>query len=511
MGSKLYIKQLFVGCVFIFILISAQARESWEIPTPQRGYPSEVAFVKTDCRLMTIHIGTIEYPPTPLVGLAKVNEVDEDWDHAKVGDEIYDLTSWFPLSEMRTKDDWEEKRWVYYNRSNGYIIANADQFLKSSIHTFVSLSIELSKFNPRFQMIYLEVDEEVELNFESIQRSDYEVLLRGSGILETKVVRPENPRRIIFSSSSGVVCNATVESGFYRRSYALEIKLHFDEHIYYENNVFIEPNRWYIHECGISATGKRKVLAVKVDHVNYYGESVHFPVEELTDMKFNTGLVSDDSEITFSADAFYKAYQVPVDLFAMLPMASANPVTMKDVTKILRIQVPKMDGFFFRSRRLLIAKGSKQKHEELAEFLDDVRIRYSFSRQCVLSFFEIDLTEERKSGLWKIDDLLSVNPLKLGSIGGMLSYTMPAITQSGKSKCIMKIVPQRMSVGDSEILSKVNLELKLKLDLPSLKLIKDVELQVEAGDYKVIQIGKNPTTNKLIMMVINLSELASNK
>lgn len=85
-------------------------------PKPGRGYPEEVKFVKTDCKLREVHVGTIENAPSDFDALPKMNYINEKWICAKVGDELYGVK--------------REERWVYYNRRKGYLIANTDDFLR---------------------------------------------------------------------------------------------------------------------------------------------------------------------------------------------------------------------------------------------------------------------------------------------------------------------------------------------------------------------------------------------
>lgn len=373
-----YVIILFVGLLVFQVhghdrSISDQIEVKGEAPKPRRGYPKEVAYVKTPLKLVSALIATIESPPTPLAQLPKLTEVDEDWKHAKLGDEIYDVTSWFPLSEMRVRFTDKEDRWVYYNRTTGYIFANADQFLTASINNFVSDSIAWSGFKSRLQVIYLEVGDEVELNLDAIQRFAHKVLLRGSTILKT-TDWSEAPFDTRFGSLLGVECHASVKADRGQGSYWVDLRLQKNQLTIYENLEHIGANHWVIYECGVSEKGKRKVLAIRVDHVNHSGEYVRYPLSRVSRMDFDARLINSPDSLLEKNSSVYKAYKVIPDLFHTLgPTDTDIKPNMTDVSEIISRSWVEVDARFFEKESLLIARCSEENHKILADNLDDSR------------------------------------------------------------------------------------------------------------------------------------------
>ena len=74
---------------------------------PKRGYPAIAPYVKTELSVVSIHSPTLENTPTPLLKMPKMGEFDYDLPHTNAGDEIYDITKWFPLDEMRGANEKE--------------------------------------------------------------------------------------------------------------------------------------------------------------------------------------------------------------------------------------------------------------------------------------------------------------------------------------------------------------------------------------------------------------------
>lgn len=552
MKNKQLLYEMYCGMIFLLLIAAGQAHETGnpiseevdildskiegneQVLRPRRGYPKGVKYVKTPCQVMSIHIGTIETPPTPLSGLPKITEVNEQWERAEAGDEVYDITRWFLKDGEISNPRYKKKRWVYYNLTNGYIIANADFFLKASIQAYASGSILLNGFNPRLRIIYLEVSDKVELNFQALQKSPHKILLRGSvihgsprrfmqdgsAVYEINQGVIDNPMNLKLRSGSNSACEASLKSNYIQKYYELKLKLSVKSDIFYENELVVTPNKWLIHECGISVKGKRKVLVIRVDHVNYLGESLQFPFDESINQ--NVGVDEDHGSDgdPFGEEGTYKFYRVPVDMFNHLhdedETSNRDPfgeteendkisANVMDISEFLSHAVDDTEAYYFRYQNLLLAKFSGGGHLAMAEILAELELRNQMpSLQCNLLFYEIDFSADYEERSWKIEDVMSGNPVKLGSIGSLISFADEARMKMRENECTLILYYPDMGKphGSHHQFRKLDLD----LNMPSMKITQKYQGIIKIGRPEVVCLGRNPDNNKLTMMLISVKE-----
>jgi len=102
--------------------------------------------------------------------------------HTKAGDKVYELTEIFPNCVDRAG------LWVVYNNTSGYLIANADLLLKSSVNEYALRYVQDQAYEklklPRrlnFSLTYIEVDGNVPLDLESLNKADKVILFKQAG------------------------------------------------------------------------------------------------------------------------------------------------------------------------------------------------------------------------------------------------------------------------------------------------------------------------------------------
>jgi hypothetical protein len=486
---------------------------------PRVDYPKDFPIYGTPFELVELHIATITAPTSTWKELPKVADVDKAWIHAKSGDEIYDITNWFLTAKQQTVRRGNVKRWIYYNKTTGYIIAKADFFLKSTIQTFAWHSMMLNGVSPRLQMIYMEVSDKVELNFEAIRKSLHDVLFRNTMSLKSQ--RPhmnggEQTQGVSLSGYSVDIADPFHE--YDRRMYRFNLNVNVGETVVYKNVMDLVPSHWVIHECGISEKGKRKVLALKVDHVSHLGESISFPGDESAAsdnaIKADDGLPDDPF-----AETSYKFYKVPVDMFQTLgphretaddgdPFAEEKEEelkpNMKNVSSLFQLQgFENTEVYYFHYESLILVKCSMGEHRNFKGFLDHLELRRWFpSLESRLLLYEIDFLKDYETRLWKIEDVLSGNPVKLGSMGSMLVSGEDATMKSGNDACVLTL----NYIETAEPLDRRPEDRILHWDLylPLMNITHKDQTRVDLGQTKVICLGKHPTNGKLIMMVANV-------
>lgn len=493
-----------------------------EGPRPQRGYPKEVAYGRTPCKLMSIHIATIEDPPTALSELPRVTDIDDQWEHAKAGDEIYDVTSWFPLGEMRSKMSGKEKRCVYYNKTNGYIIANADQFLKVSIQNYVLLCIQWSGYKSRLQLVYLEVDDFVTIDFKAVQDAPHRVLMRTVAVSKQNSIFSRSTTDFNFRNAR-VNLEASLDQMHGNQAFGLNLDFQVDSEVHYKNYIKIVPNKWVVHECGISESGKKRILAIRVNHVNHLGEDLQFPVKYDERMNFDAQL-SKDTETdpfnnVFEVKNYYRTYRVPPDMFYMLDHDnSIDGLRLVDQSELVSNHWVNVEAYSFPYKRILVVRGTKSEHEIFAINLDDLYSGRFYSMRCGLLFYEIEFPRDYESREWTVEDVISGKPIKLASVGCALINGVSAEMKSGESKCTILIKNAEIEndilndkelprYGDEPEPEVVSPTITIDLQMKSLREKKRYQGQINIGKTKVVCLGRNPENNKLIMMLIDVSEI----
>ncbi len=487
---------------------------------PRIDYPEDLPIHDTPWELMELHISTVRAPDSTWKKLPRVTDIRATWKHAEIGDEIYDLTDWFLTAKQQKVRKGKENRWVYYNKTSGYIIAYADLFLKSTVQTFALHSMMLNGFSPRLQIIYLEVSDQAELSFEAIRKSPHRVLFRNSMSFTSKTSLKRGGE-----ASQYTVNIVDIIPAFDRSSYSFTLKLNVEETIIYENNIDLVPSHWVIHECGISERGKRKVLAMKIDHVSRQGENLSFPVEnrisEINSVRIDTGFDEDPFGDTFKE--FHAFYRVPSDMFNILgpdndeenntnedafPGGKDERVlpNIKDVSWIFSQMTGDLEGYYFIYQNLLLVKSSEDVQWEIKEWMAELELRKILPLvEGRLLFYEIDVVPDHAGRAWEVEDMLSANPVKLGSIGSILASGSDAMIRSGDDDCelMMSCIE---SYENPERRSEYR-QLEWKLNLPSMNITHKGQIRLKLGETKVILLGKNPKNNKLKMMVVNIREL----
>ena len=527
-------KRVFFGFVLCFFALFtiADGQESLEVADrdeesikellriPRIDYPEDLPIDETPWVLMELHVATVRAPDSTWSGMRKVSAVDSAWKHAKEGDDIYDVTDWFLTAKQKKLRKDKKNRWVYYNKTSGYIIAHADLFLKSTIQTFAWHSMALNGYYPRLQLMYLDVDDKVELEFGAIQESRHRVLFRNTMSINSKT----SLKCGVGGSSYGVELVDIIPE-YDRRLYSFILKMNAGEQMVYENRLFLVPNRWVIHECGISAKGKRKVLAIKVDHVSHFGEVLTFPVDDNISETNFVRTSSEDEGHPFGErfQTVHTFYRVPADMFHAMgsdddddydPFAESEDErelpNMKNVSEILSLLFRDLEGYYFNYQNLFLLKSSEGGRLEFDVLMADLELRKKLPLvECRLLFYEIDFYNDYAARSWKVEDVLSGNPVKLGSMGSMLDLGGDAVMKYGDDDCVLSLYYPQTKEAQEKISDERMLE--WKLNLSSMDIEDKNETRVRIGEAKVICLGKNVENGKLRMMVINLSELASNK
>ncbi len=558
--TRLMMKLMRSGFFLLFSMVELQADEvrdqdELKLPAiPRRGYPKQRPIPETPCELMSLQVASIELlpkrfkglPNKPVKELPRITEIDPGWKHARAGDEIYDISSWFLLVEGNKIWGFEENRWVYYNRSNGYIIAYADLFLKATIQTFASHSIMMNGFKPRISMIYLEVSDKVELNFQAIQKSPHKILLRGSAIQTSmhKFITEgseihdmyqgsfDYPMHVEFSNADHTTCDVSVEPNDNWRLYYLGLKLKLEGDVAYENKVAIVPNKWIIQECGISLSGKRKVLAIRVDHVNHLGEGLHFPCDGAPYTNIGIAPVEGSGEDPFGDENSYRFYRMPICLFSGHKFDEDGDVdeteddhedpfgtnveethewqnrvnVSKYFERLVGVELEGCEASYFLYQDLLMLRCDLSGHRAMEGLLAQLDLRHQIpSLRSNLLFYEIEHPLAYEARAWKIEDILSGNPVMLGSIASLLSSGEDARMMAGENECtLMLVYPDEDEPSETRPQTR---RFELDLNMPSMKITQKYQGVIKIGRPEVVCLGKNPDNNKLIMMLIKVNKL----
>ncbi len=479
---------------------------------PKRGYPAIVPFVKTELSLVSIHSPTIENPPTPLSEMPKVRKVDPSLPHTKLEDEIYDITKWFPLHQMRAPNEKEadDQRWVYYNKSSGYVIAYADHFLQGSVYDYIDGSIEQSMLRIRLNLIYLVTDEKVSMDLKTIQQAPHKVIFKSSSVSR---MYEKHHQRIGEVDLESLIMEVNG-----RKAFRLELAYYKENRLQINTAVSFPVSQWTIMGCGISEAGKRKVMAVKVDRVNQNGETVHLQNsrEEFIKKKRPNSL---DSTFEDSSVKYHQLHPVPPDVIQLLSYddrddAFGDSDPFEDdtnfsketvsVSELLSNQGVKSEAYFIPTSGYILAYTNASSQEELEYLFATLGGDRPLGLKCELNFYQIDDHRKSENEEWSTVDLLAATPIKLASIGSANQNGERGEYYSGESACKFELI-------QDETGENVDCHLDLKLDLPLFKLEKNYEGNIKIDNPKVVSLGINPKTNRMIMMLVRVSKIEGKK
>ena len=473
-----------------------------ETVAPRRGFPDFVPYLKSGNKLIGMHIATILNPPVEVKKMPIVTMVDLAWPNFSEDDILYDITSWFPLHEMRSEKNAgdEEERWVYYNQTNGYIIANADHFLQSSLYNFVKESILKQEIRNQLSVSYIEVDESVPLNKKAIDASGYRMLMKFSSNVSLG--------ELIRYSNKSQSCESRVDFGRDHTAY-VRLSLWSAGFFDLQLDLHLKRNMEQIHDCGMSTSGKRLVLVVNLESVNLLGEVLYFPINTENHYDFELLSIDDEALLQQPNLKFYAAYAVPSDTVNLLggfsdvddPFNDGVKVPEKyqgitvDISDLFEDQGVAVKAVFDKMVSTLFVYGDINSHDQIKELFSFIgqgppkgyKVKIGFYEDLPSKMLEMDSAEE----------ILRIKANKLVGIGSLSLIGHRSRIARGNNVCEVE-----SSYGNRE--DEVILYLKFDLKLPNFVLEKKMELNSTFDVPKVVKV-MTKKNGKSIWMVINVS------
>lgn len=340
---------------------------------PRRGFPEMIPYLKSGNQVVSMHLATIQNPPEEVTSMPLVDKLDPDLPHCSEGDVLYDITSWFPLNEMRSDkiSDEEDDRWVYYNQTNGYVITNADHFLQSSVYNFVKEKLLKHGHRNRLSMHLLEVNDNVALDLESIQEAGYETLMKFS-----QAVRASQP--IEFTARNHHY-EARAYLGRDQTAY-VDMYMGDGERLTIYTGIHLNRNVDQLYDFGISSAGKRSIMIMKFELVNLLGEVLYFPIndENLHDFEL---LYNDPEALLEQPDLeYFAAYAVPADIIGLLGvkkledgLSGESKLPEKyqglavDISDLLKLTGIDVKAIFDKMSSTLFVYANLARHDQISE------------------------------------------------------------------------------------------------------------------------------------------------
>jgi hypothetical protein len=254
---------------------------------------------------------------------------------------------------------------------------------------------------------------------------------------------------------------------------------------------------------------------VKSECQNWLGQLVHFLVEK--DQFVKMPAPDRDSDPFGENDGFkyHLGYRVPIDVVSLLsPIPQlphgADPFgdyelpekysgDRVDVTDLLRDQGVKAIAVFDRASSMIVAYATESNHFKIEELFMTLGPHRYISCLVKLNFYEIDARGVTEDYVWRVEDLLARNPVKLASVGCMTLSGHRSDLDRNNSHCEIELSRNEYGWG-------VDLGLDLKLDLPQLKLVKEEQLAVRYDVPKIVKVASGKK-GRVIMMMINVTKI----
>jgi len=467
---------------------------------PRRGFPDLIPYLESKNEIISMHIATIQNPQQGIEEMPRVDEVREEWPNVTEGDELFDITTWFPLDEMRSdqSSDADEKRWVYYNKTNGYIVANADHFLQSSIYNFVEEKLLKCGFVNRLSVHWLEVDTEVDLNAEAIEKAGYKTLMKFSNdTKEQEVISFQNiDQNHEFTVDFGKGGTAWVRLYMYGESFETQIDLH------------LKRNVERIYNYGVAPSGKRSLLIVSVELVNLLDETLHFPINEKNYNRFD--LLHDYKEDSSDKSDLkhYKVYSALIDTAELLggfeEVADRDPFgdyqllekyqgDVIDISELfLKIGVVDVKAILDKISRTLFVYGNAKTHDQVVDVFDGILWRnIGVGYESQIELYEV--SKDRGSALQKISvSNIDKKAKYLANIGSLSQAGARCRISQNGSECKVECI-----YGDK--INSVDVSLAFDLKLPELVLENKLSLGAFLDEEKLMKIATNKNGKEIWM------------
>lgn len=498
-----------VSCIF------AQAIEDGEnkprMISPQRGYDEMLPYVETENELVSFHMGTLVDPLTPWAELIRISKVDVKWPQAKAGDEIYDISAWFPLDEMWDGEKKDE-RWVYYNKTNGFMIANADQFLRASIYNYGMQVLSSVVLQSRLTVACVEVSDQVALNTKAIMQSPHKLLFRSSG----GIFNFSEPSIV---NGGGSWMKANVHLGDDRDSVDAELEMNLvgDVVSSFKTRMRIPLNDWVVNEVGISDSNKRLVMLVMADVLNVYGDVVDLTITK-KDFVIRDVKVSDNP---FDELLYYEEYNVSADLVTLLGGGYEDDTfdsnvtegttgdEVVDVSSLLNLAGSTVEkAMFISGRSSLVVYGSEWQHDEVKELITDRLGGRAAAFKVSAKLYEIDKPNsslDPKERVWSVEDVLAGNPEKLVSFGAMTDAFQEVSLKSGENHCVCSVYQEYDADGR---VYQLLYNLKILEGEINYQADEESAMKVKEGKVGVVYMGENAENGKERVMVIFIEQVS---
>ncbi|MGJ8656051.1 MAG: hypothetical protein ACSHX6_06350 [Akkermansiaceae bacterium] len=337
--------------------------------------------------------------------------------HTIAGDEVYDISGWFPNC-----DEVREDLWVVYNARSGYLIASADGLLRASVNEYVDDVVMNQLPKMRLSVTYLKVKGSVQLEMGALQGSDYRVVMR--------VVGGSSSGEVFEFGNAGFSVRSEVDMDYSRRGAYVSLNIVGGENEEISMGCGVEMGQQIISKVGVNDGGEQGVLILKLVYVDQLGRELDYH------QRLESRLDVDDQVyrgFDFWRHHYFSSRMSVLDYLdcddVKLVVPPADPLyreddVVYDITKSLELQGIKIrEGDRLLSNQTvgqMDFKGADKAFEQVEELFTELGVRPPNLFYMTSSFYEVE-AKGMFDREWSLENVLASNPVLLGEMGGVIS------------------------------------------------------------------------------------------
>ena len=404
-------------------------------------------------------------------------------------DEIYEMSHLFPNCEGR--DDL----WVVYNATLSTLIANVDSLLRASVNDYVYRVEKRMPKRLKFSLTYIEVDNNVPLNIDSLNKLGYKLLFKRKGMVKIS-------ERAIFDSGEIEFELEPITYSDYAVYLSLIVKSEYDM----EMDTVCRYGESLIQELGISEGNKKRIIIAQFDQDDLTGNTEENEREgnlSIEDLKQDgvedvTHLLGEIPELPLLLGHKGDGLLSPPRWMK----GSKNDVVYDLTETLLLTGIPfEEDQWIYKNETTgqVYFRGSSDALKMLEDLVSSSSVSYPVRIDSVITFYEVD-SVINSGDQWNLQAMLSAKPILLGRVGysARQSEGVRFTSELGTADITMIL-------GHTGVHIDCNFNVNLKLEGRKIHLI--FMTGIKSNRLSFFEVGEgNNSSRKIIMMVDSKSE-----
>ena len=411
--------------------------------------------------------------------------------HTSKGDIVYEITHLFPNCQDNPN------LWVLYNATSSHMIAKADPLLSASVNEYAYKTSNRQTAKMKISGVYLKLDSSIPLDFETIQKSKHEQLMRFSFMLETY-------EKFYFKQNSRAI-NINYISSPYATAVDLDLDIYHDESLDVRLSCSLETEKNEVMNLGISNGKQRHVLILFIQRIDIRGieTPISRPKKKLGN-RLERSLIKDQEYLFYRLHDLngifsgYRNNKLTVNPDLRFFHEDAIIYDFKDILAKAGITLTKEAWTAYDPHSgLFVATGNKKSLDSIQEILESILISHRPMMATVTNFYEVN--SKNNDTKWNLLDVLSSDPVLIGNVGYTHRNGERSELQSKYGSTTMESMFDETGLFTDQVY-------RLDLKLRGRKIKSNLEIKVPNSKPHFVEIVTKPESKRTIVMMIHTQE-----